>query len=221
VLQLIATFNHCCIETSIIEEFNFIDRENPPPSNIDMDDDKEHLAWLSGPRHFTCGNLLIDSTNATLEKLQAAHDKIRNNLMKFQSPLDPIKMPLASKQLMSFQNRQWIFALLVFLQTVWTTTMKAIMPKYQEAHDKDGVILWFCFLKLFAGTSTENLIEAYSQLTETKLCLSNFNNNVLTFTNAIHTPVCRLIKAKESRTFQHFLLVFHSAMGAPKTYSIN
>jgi hypothetical protein len=66
-----------------------------------MDDDKERLAWLSDPRHFTYGNLLIDSTNATLEKLQAAHDKIRNNLMKLQSPPDPIKMPLASKQLMS------------------------------------------------------------------------------------------------------------------------
>lgn len=212
VLQHIASFNHRCIETGVIEDFNFIDEENEPPSDIDMDDPKARIAWLSDSRRFTYGNLLIDSTNATIEKLQASRDTIRSNLMKFTTPPDPIKMPLASKQLVSFQNRQWIY---VLLQTAWTSTMKAIMSKYQELHDNDGVILWFCFLQHFAGTTTENLIEAYSQLSENKLHLSNFNNNILSFTNAIRTPVRRLLKAKEAPTFQHFLHVFHSALDAP------
>jgi hypothetical protein len=41
VMQHIATFDHCCIKTSFIEDFNFIDCENPPPSDIDMEDTKE------------------------------------------------------------------------------------------------------------------------------------------------------------------------------------
>jgi len=91
--------------------------------------------------------------------------------MKFTTPPDPVKMPLASKQLVSFQNHQWIY---VLLQTVWAASMKAIMSKYQELHDNDGVILWFCFLQHFLGTTTTNLIEAYSQLSETKLQITSF-----------------------------------------------
>jgi hypothetical protein len=78
-------------------------------------------------------------------------------------------MPLASKQLVSYQNREWIYTLLM---TLWTSNMKAIMQCYEELHDQDGVVLWFCFLTHFAGTTTENLIEAYSHLTETKIQLS-------------------------------------------------
>jgi hypothetical protein len=54
------------------------------------------------------------------------------------------------------------------------------MLRYQELHDNDGVVLWFCFLTHFAGTTTENLIVDYSQLTETKLQLSNFKNDMET-----------------------------------------
>jgi hypothetical protein len=121
-------------------------------------------------------------------------------------------MPLASKQLVSFQNRQWIY---VLLQTVLTASMKIIMSRFHELHDQDGVILWFCFLKRFAGTTRENLIEAYSQLSESKLQLSNFSGNVLQFTNAVRAPVRRLLKAKENPSFQHFLYVFHGVMDAP------
>ncbi len=86
---------------------------------------------------------------------------------------------------------------------------------YQELHDQDGVVLWFCFLTHFAGTTTENLIIAYSQLSDTKLQIANFQNNVLKFTNAIRTLIHTLLKAKEEPTFQHFLYVFHGAMDAP------
>jgi hypothetical protein len=144
--------------------------------------------------------------------MQQACDTIRTALHKFSSPPDPVKMPLASKQLVFFQNREWIYTLLM---TVWSSNMKAIMQRYEEVHDQDGVILWFCFLNHFAGTTTENLIEAYSHLTENKIQLSNFKNNVLQFTNFIRASIHRLIKAKETPSFQHFLYVFHGAMDAP------
>jgi hypothetical protein len=72
-----------------------------------------------------------------------------------------------------------------------------------------------CFLRPSAGTATKNLFEAYSQLSESKLQLSNFQGNVLHFTNAIRTPIRRLLRANESPSFQHFPYVFHGVMDAP------
>lgn len=95
-------------------------------------------------------------------------------------------MPLAAKKLVSFQNCQWIY---ILLQMICTAHMKTIMSRYQELHEQDGIILWFCFLQHFAGTTTENLIEAYSQLSENKMQLSHFHGNILNFTNAISTPI--------------------------------
>jgi hypothetical protein len=100
----IADFSHRYIETGVIKDYNFVLQENPPPDDIDMDDPKEHLAWLCNPRHPTYGNILIDSSSATIEKLQVtSFETISWNL-----PL-LLKMPLASKQLVSFQNCQWIY----------------------------------------------------------------------------------------------------------------
>jgi hypothetical protein len=95
---------------------------------------------------------------------------------------------------------------------VWTVNTKAIMQRYEELHGNDGVILWFCFLKQFAGTTTENLIEAYSQLSESKLQLFNFNNDVLLFTNAVRAPIRRLFMAKQEPNFQHFLYFFMAVL---------
>ncbi len=67
--------------------------------------------------------------------------------------------------------------------------MKVIMQRYQELHDQDVVLLFFLFLQHFAGTTTENLIEAYSQLSDSKLQLSLYQGNVLNFMNAIWVPV--------------------------------
>jgi hypothetical protein len=212
VIQHTASFNHRCEETGVIEDFNFILHENSPPSDVDMTDAKAQNAWLVDPRRYTYGNLIVDPSTATIEKLQEARDNIRTSLQQFTTAPDPKTMPLASKKLISFQNRQWIY---VLLQTLWTAHMKTIMSKYQELHEQDGVILWFCFLQHFAGTTTENLIEAYSQLSENKIQLSHFNGNILNFTNAIRNPIRRLLKAKENPSFQHFLYVFHGAMDAP------
>jgi hypothetical protein len=211
VIQHIAQFTQRCEETGIIEDFAFIESENSPPSTIDMTDPTQKAAWLADPKRYNYGNLLIDSSKADMTKIQAAHDTIRSNLKKFSSPPDPVKMPLASKQLISFQNRQWIY---VLLMAVWSANMKTIMLRYQELHDQDGVVLWYCFLHHFAGTTVENLIEAYSALSETKIQLCLFQDNVLEYTNAIRLPIRRLIKANETPSFQHFLTVFHGCMEA-------
>jgi hypothetical protein len=58
-------------------------------------------------------------------------------------------MPLASKHLVSFQNRQWMY---VLLMNVWTAAMKTIMLCYHQ----DGIVLGFCFLQHFASTPIEN-----------------------------------------------------------------
>jgi hypothetical protein len=161
-------------------------------------------AWLADPDHFTYGNILLNLSTVTIKKMQQAHDTICTALNKFSSPPDPIKMPLASKQLVSFQNHEWIYNLFM---TVWISNMKATMQHYEEIHDQDGVILWFYFLNHFVGTTKENLIGAYFQLTKSKIQLSKFTNNVLHFTNFVRAPIYCLL--------QHFLYVFHGAMDAP------
>jgi hypothetical protein len=134
VIQHIAQFTQQCEETGIITDFNFIESKNPPPSTVDMTDSAQKAAWLIDPKCFNYCNLLIDSSKADMTKVQATHYTIWSNLQKFSSPPDPVKMPLASKQLLSFQNHQWIY---VLLMAVWSANMKT----NQELHDQDGVVL--------------------------------------------------------------------------------
>jgi hypothetical protein len=81
-LQYIASFTTRCVETGVIGDFEFTAQENPPPSNIDLTDPIQAASWKNDPRHLTKdtkktkGNLLIDSSTATVEKLQAARDHI-------------------------------------------------------------------------------------------------------------------------------------------------
>jgi hypothetical protein len=99
------------------------------------------------------------------------------------------------------------------------------MQRYLEFHDYDGVVLYYCFLKHFAGTNVENLIEAYQGLTETKLQLHLFQNNVPNFTNAVRKPIRQLMKAREEPSLQHFINVFHGVIECPneefRTFAIN
>jgi hypothetical protein len=76
VLQHIASSTTHCTETGVTEDFNYIEKENYPPSVIDMDDPASKPSWLSDPRRFTYGNILINTSTATIEKLQQARDKI-------------------------------------------------------------------------------------------------------------------------------------------------
>ncbi len=104
ILSHIKAFNHRCKETGIVEDFRFIEKENLPPSSVDLDDPVQQKAWLANPDRFTYGNILLDSSTATIEKVQQARHTVCNALSKFSSPPDPVKMPLASKQLVSYQN---------------------------------------------------------------------------------------------------------------------
>jgi hypothetical protein len=212
VLQHIARFTQGCKETGVVEDFNFIISENEPPSNVDLTDPSQKAAWLSDPKHFNYGNLLQDPSQAMLEKVQAARDKVRNQVEKFTTVPDPVKMPLSSQALVSFQNREWIY---VLLMNVWSLTMQAIMNRYQEAHEQDGVVLWFCFLQEFAGTTTATIIQANTMLLDAKLQLSLFGNDISNFTNYVRAPVRCLLKAKEKPSCQNFISVFHACMDAP------
>jgi hypothetical protein len=105
VHQYIAHFTQRCVETGVIEDFSFVICGNPAPSDVDHTDPIEKAAWNSDPWRFRAGNFLLDASKATIEKVQDAHDNNRSSLQKFSSPPDPVKMLLASKQLVSFQNR--------------------------------------------------------------------------------------------------------------------
>jgi hypothetical protein len=102
VLQHIAIFTHRCEESGVVEDFRFLIQENSPPDDIDMSDPKAKAAWLTDSRRFQYGNILIDSSQATLEKMQQARDDIRTSLQKSTSAPDPVKMPQASQKLVSF-----------------------------------------------------------------------------------------------------------------------
>jgi len=222
VLQHIARFTQRCKETGVVEDFNFIICENEPPSDIDLTDPTQKNAWMSDSRRFTYGNLLQDPSQATLEKVQTARDRVRSQVNKLTSVPDPTKMPKCSQALVSYQNREWIY---VLLMNVWSLTMQAIMNRYQEAHEQDGIVLWFCFLQEFAGTTTANIIQANAMLLDTKLQLHLFGNDILRFTNYVRAPVRCLLKAKENPSCQNFISVFHACMDAPndefKTYVTN
>jgi hypothetical protein len=144
--------------------------------------------------------------------MQAARDHTTSSLEQFTAPPDPVKSPVNASYLVSFQNRQWIY---VLFQNTWSSNMKLIMQRYQELHEEDSVVHYFLFLQHFAGTTTENLIEAYSQLQDSKVKLSLYQGNVLNFTNAIRVPVRHLLKAKEPPSIQNFISVFQGCMEVP------
>jgi hypothetical protein len=89
-----------------MEDFNFIESENSPPSDVDLSDPTAKADWIKDTHRLNIGNILINSSKADIGKIQAARDLIRSNLQKFSTPPDPKKMPLAAKELASFQNHQ-------------------------------------------------------------------------------------------------------------------
>jgi hypothetical protein len=76
VHQHIAQFTQCCVETGVVKDFSYIISENSPPSDVDLTDSIEKAAWILNPCRFTTGNFLLDASQATIEKVQAACDKI-------------------------------------------------------------------------------------------------------------------------------------------------
>jgi hypothetical protein len=106
VMQHVALFMQQCKETGVIEDFIFVIHENLPTQDIDMFNTINRTAWLNNPHCFTVGNILIDASQATMEKLQETRDTNYNHLKTLTSPHDPKNHHLASRYLISFQNRQ-------------------------------------------------------------------------------------------------------------------
>lgn len=75
----------------------------------------------------------MDASQGTLENVQHVHDHIQDYLSTPTVSPDPKKNSIGSQLLASFQNCQWIYAL---LQNVWTAKMKLIIKLcYQELHN--------------------------------------------------------------------------------------
>jgi hypothetical protein len=210
VQQHIADITHRCEQCGIMDDFNFVIKENDPPTSLDLTDSKNQIIWNNSPDRWEVGNLLDDASKATLENVQAARNIVRQTVKSIR--VKPKAGSFEADCLVSFQNRSWFYDLLL---GSWTPTMLSLMSKYLEDHDKDGVVLYYCFLKEFAGASKENIIDAYQQLTEAKVQLRLYKNDVKAFTNAIRIPVRQLANCQEVPTFQHFLNVYHGVMDCP------
>jgi hypothetical protein len=194
------------------KDFVYIIKENSPPSHIDLTDPKVQAQWDQDPDRFELGNLLDDPLKATLENVQQVRDIIQHTTNNLHTK--PKVGSLESKHLTSFQNRMWFYDLLL---SSWTENMLSVMSKYLENHDGDGVVLYYCFLKHFAGATKANIIAAYAELTEAKVQLSLYNNDVHAFTNAIWIPTHKLVNCQKQPTFQHMLNVYHGVMDCPNT----
>jgi hypothetical protein len=135
---------------------------------------------------------------------------IRNTVATCSS--QPADGSLAAKHLTSFQKRMWFYDLLM---NSWTPDMIAIMSKYLEAHDGDGVVMLFCFIKHFAGAIKENMIDAYQQLTYSMIQLALYKNDVAVFSDALCISTHQLANSNEQPTFQNILAAFHGLMDCP------
>jgi hypothetical protein len=212
VQQHIADITHCCKQCGIYNDFIYIIQENLPPSKLDLNDPKDKAQWEQSPDRFVLGNLLDDPSGATLENVQQVQNIVRRTANNLHSK--PKAGSVESEHLTSFQNRMWFYDLLL---SSWTENMLSVMSKYLENHDGDGVVLYYCFLKHFAGATKANIIAAYAELTEAKVQLHLYNNDVTAFTNAIRIPTQKLANCQKQPTFQHMLNVYHSVMDCPNT----
>ena len=74
VQQHITDITHRCKQCGIYNDFVYIIKENPPPSNLDLTDPKDQAQWEQDPDRFVLGNLLDDPSKATLENVQQVRD---------------------------------------------------------------------------------------------------------------------------------------------------
>jgi hypothetical protein len=212
VQQHIADITHRSKQCGIYNDFVYIIKENSPPNHLNLEYPKDLAQWEQSPDRFVLGNLLDDPSRATLENVQQVRDIVRKSATNLNAK--PKAGSIDSDHLTSFQNRMWIYDLLL---SSWMENMLSIMSKYLEHHDGDGVVLYYCFLKHFAGATKANIIAAYAELTEAKVQLHLYNNDVSAFTNAVRIPTRKLANCQKQPTFQHMLNVYHGVMDCPNT----
>jgi hypothetical protein len=107
----------------------------------------------------------ICHTVAALDRIPTAHDR-------------------AAPHYASKQHCSWIAE---FIKNSITSTVQSTLDDYEEDHDGDGVVLFYCFLQEFSGATHEALVLAEEALHPLKLSLSNSNQDVKAF-----TAYCRL-----------------------------
>jgi len=171
VQQHIADITHRSKQCGIYNDFVYIIKENSPPNHLNLEYPKDLAQWEQSPDRFVLGNLLDDPSRATLENVQQVRDIVRKSATNLHGK--PKAGSIKSDHLTSFQNRMWIYDLLL---SSWTENMLSIMSKYLEHHDGDGVVLYYYFLKHFAGATKANIIAAYAELMEAKVQLHLYNN---------------------------------------------
>ena len=140
---------------------------------------------------------------ATMENIQAMRDIVRRTVKVIRA--NPKAKSKEAEHLVSYQNRQWLYELFM---SAWSAFMTSTMSKYLESHDGDGVVLLYCFILHFAGASTESIIQAYQQLTETKIRYSIYKKDISAFTNAVLFTTRQLANSNEQPTFQHHRTTF-------------
>ena len=208
VLPFIKAVAHRVNESGMNGDFLFYIKENPHPPIMDPKDKASFTAWLTSPARYEYGNLLDDTSQATIETVKLARDNVRRCVNQMTVlPSDPLSLDALA--LVSYQNRQCIYTMLV---GAWSDEVKIIMSKYLEVHQNDGVTLFFLFCQHYAGTTTEHLIEAYSQLTEFKVQLPLFNGDVTKFTAYCRKPFRRLIASNADITIYDFMKVYQGCI---------
>jgi hypothetical protein len=135
-------------------EFEIKIGERPRPLGVD------DAVWLNDTTHFIFQNLLDNYSGITLAQVKATRDEVRatvNALDRVPTARDPAAVHFASKQ-----HRSWIHE---FIRNSITSNVCSTLEAYDEDHDGDGIVLYYCFLQEFSGATWEVLV-----LTEEALC---------------------------------------------------
>ena len=139
-------------------EFNVKVGENPRPADIAED------ACLADPNRFVTRNVLDAYAGFTLSQVKAAPYEVCRTvavLDRVPTARDPAVLHYLSKQ-----HGSWIAE---FIKNSITSNVHATLEAYEEDHDGDGIVLFFCFLQEFSGATCEALVLAEEALHPMKL----------------------------------------------------
>jgi hypothetical protein len=160
----------------LTSEFNVKIGERPCPLGI------TDAVWHTDPARFIFQNLLENYSGITLAQVKATRDEVRatvNALDRVPTARDPTASHFASKQ-----HQSWIHE---FIRNSITLNVRSTLEAYDEDHDGDGIVLYYCFLQEFSGATREALVLAEEALHPMKFQPINFNQDIKAFTS-----YCRL-----------------------------
>jgi hypothetical protein len=85
-------------------DFLYNIKENLPLPAMDLNDKSSLTEWFISPTRYEYGNLLDDTSQATIENVKIARDNVVDHMTVL--PLDPLRLDALA--LVSYQNRQCI-----------------------------------------------------------------------------------------------------------------